>query len=403
MRLLATALLLVAWPAFAGTVGARTNTFAVSAEPTDIFVIWGDSGQGYVTNDPVPCLDGTTCKDLERQADWACAHKVDENIKAVLGTGDIVDNAAGVNQWANFMAAKAVLDGCDLVYSPAFGNHEALGDDVIQPNMADSGGDGTLYWTNVGIPLDSEPWFGGRGNYEEVSSRLAGAGPGETEPAGTNLYYEANNTGSRSFWIKLGSRFAIMAAEWEFGARLSDREGSYLICAEESNTWKWAQETMAANPDRIFIHMTHAGPCTSANCNDWTNTPDGTCGERTDWKRYRDAADNAFVFINGHNNTLVCANGGGQFELLTRDSGTPALAAQFDFTCLTRAYDATSYGWFGQVRWMRSQNKVCVRTFRGINATTAPATLVYPPDINRTDASNDPESCARVVLPAALR
>jgi len=384
---------------------------AVPAETTDIFIIWGDTQLS--SSDPVlgpPCIATSRCNDQVVQAQWACDRKVAENIKGVLGVGDIVFNPLDTLQYDNMTVATNVLAGCGIPYVPTFGNHEAAagGAAVDQPDTAS---DGTNYWTYYGIPADSRPWFTARGNYEEV------AGPGSTQdPAGTNLYLEANNTGARSFWGRFGSRFAVVSAEWELGARIRAASS----CGNTSATWGWAQGVMAANPRLVFIHITHDGPCEmsagapqAVGCGQWTNTLTGTaCDPTRLWKQYRDSNDNALVFLHGHRNENgggVETNGGGFVTNIVRDSGTNALMGGYDFTFGTRAYNAnTSYGWSGRLRWQRAQRNVCLQSIRTVNATVAlPAVqTVYPlaaPDIDRPTNSNTAETCVPLVLPLALR
>jgi hypothetical protein len=148
-------------------------------------------------------------------------------------------------------------------------------------------------------------------------------------------------------------------------------------------------------------------------CVDWVATPDGAddFGEQQSWIDYRDEAANAFVFIHGHTNGVSDADGGGFFEVLTRDDGTPAIAAGFDFASITRGHGTGGYSWNGRVRWKRGSRQVCVQTIRPINAgggAGVAATDVYPlavagTDFDRTENSNEAETCAAIVLPPALR
>lgn len=417
------ALLLIAAPAGAGTLSTASATLATDSL-TDTFIVFADN-QGFTTNGTAPCADGSRCDDLEKTADWVCAHKADENIKAVLGVGDMVNEGQSSAQWDNFMNAHAKLVACDVPYIPTIGNHEiTTGASATGIGCANIAGDATMYWTRLGIPLDSEPWFGGRGTYAEVAEAASPSG----SPCGLNafatpgstLYEETNNTGSRSFWVRLGSRFAVISAEWEMGARMGqDAELAgitYIPDPSTTATWAWAQGVMAENRDLIFLHITHTGPCemsSGTGCLDWVNTPDGNdgFGEQQHWIDYRDAASNAFVFMNGHTNGVSDTDGGGFFSVLTRDDGTPAIAAGFDFSSITRGHTTGAYSWQGRVLWKRGTRQVCVQTIRPIDAgggAGVAASLVYPlavagTDFDRTDNSNVAETCAEIILPPSLR
>lgn len=57
------------------------------------------------------------------QTQWIADHVQDQNIKLVLGLGDIVDDGADPVQWQNANAAVSILDG-QVPYMMAIGNHD---------------------------------------------------------------------------------------------------------------------------------------------------------------------------------------------------------------------------------------------------------------------------------------
>src|SRR5438445_4305640 len=57
------------------------------------------------------------------QTQWIANHVQDQNIKLVVGLGDIVDGGGDVTQWQNADAAVRLLDG-RVSYMMAIGNHD---------------------------------------------------------------------------------------------------------------------------------------------------------------------------------------------------------------------------------------------------------------------------------------
>jgi hypothetical protein len=57
------------------------------------------------------------------QTQWIAAHLADQNIKLVLGLGDIVDGGGEIGQWQNADAAYRLIDR-KVPFMPAIGNHD---------------------------------------------------------------------------------------------------------------------------------------------------------------------------------------------------------------------------------------------------------------------------------------
>lgn len=57
------------------------------------------------------------------QTNWVAQHVADQNIKLVVGLGDIVDGGGDLAQWHNADAAVSALDG-HVPYMMAIGNHD---------------------------------------------------------------------------------------------------------------------------------------------------------------------------------------------------------------------------------------------------------------------------------------
>jgi hypothetical protein len=58
------------------------------------------------------------------QTDWVAHNKTRENIKAVIGLGDIVDNSEAAAEWQRADAAYRILDRAAVPYAPVLGNHD---------------------------------------------------------------------------------------------------------------------------------------------------------------------------------------------------------------------------------------------------------------------------------------
>jgi hypothetical protein len=63
---------------------------------------------------------------FKQQASWIGAHRVDLNIKFVIGLGDNVNDGDSETQWKNASDAMALLDNSGIPYAMAIGNHDYL-------------------------------------------------------------------------------------------------------------------------------------------------------------------------------------------------------------------------------------------------------------------------------------
>ncbi len=61
---------------------------------------------------------------MRAQMNWIVAHKKSWNIAAVIGLGDIIENSSQEQQWEEADAAYGILDGTELPYIAALGNHD---------------------------------------------------------------------------------------------------------------------------------------------------------------------------------------------------------------------------------------------------------------------------------------
>ncbi|MBZ5509497.1 MAG: metallophosphoesterase [Acidobacteriia bacterium] len=145
------------------------------------------------------------------QTQWIAAHVRDENIKLVVGLGDIVDGGGDLAQWQNADAAVRWLDG-QVPYMMAIGNH-----DYDQNNPAG----------RTASTKNFNAFFG--------PARYTGAAWYKGSfPAGSNEnFYGVVNINGRNYLIVV----------LEFAAR--------------DSALAWADGILKANPDKDAIIVTH--------------------------------------------------------------------------------------------------------------------------------------------------
>jgi hypothetical protein len=145
------------------------------------------------------------------QTQWIASHVQDQNIKLVVGLGDIVDGGGELPQWQNADAAVRLLDG-KVPYLMAIGNH-----DYDQNNPA-----GRTASTH-----NFNSFFG--------PTRYAGASWYKSSfPAGSNEnFYGVVAIGGKSYLILV------------------------LEFAPRDSALNWAAGILNANPDKEVIVVTH--------------------------------------------------------------------------------------------------------------------------------------------------
>lgn len=358
---------------------------------TDTYFVFPDT-QSYAN-------DVERGNDLERIAAWLCTNKVANNIQAVLGVGDIVQDGNTQAQWTEFSDVLSALENCAngaIPYIPTYGNHD--GDPVVQ-NFLVTPTNATLYQQNVGKDVyDTRPWFAGRSPYRLIT------------------YLEASSFTGRSFWTKLNSRLGVISAEWGFDwGNYYDPTSPFYnptsTCFQDLPK-NYTEETARANPNMLFFFITHSGPC-SGGVGGGGAPPAGcslaegfgnTCHSGFDaQRRFRDSVPNVLAFLNGHLG-LGCAQGGGAFQTFNKSvDGSTAIHGMFDFNSICEVRSAaTAYSWTGWLQIKRGTRQLCLRTVRVIDASTTPSTTISPV-FDRTDNGNSPQTCQPIVFHRALR
>lgn len=149
------------------------------------------------------------------QTEWVAKNKDKENIKAVIGLGDIVNNYVRPihEEWKDADLAYRILDLAGVPYAPTLGNHDyddAMGGGIAQRVVKS--------YNNYFGPsrLAGYPWFGG--NYPEGSNEN---------------FYITFTSGTRSYLVIALEMYPRNAA------------------------LEWAQGVVDAHPDKEVIIATH--------------------------------------------------------------------------------------------------------------------------------------------------
>jgi len=181
----------------------RAQTAAPSPTPVDEFTIVAlPDTQFYSSLNP---------QIFAAQTQWIANHVQDQNIKLVVGLGDIVDGGGDLTQWQNADAAVRLLDG-HVPYMMAIGNH-----DYDQNNPAGRTASTKNFNSFFGPPrYAGAAWY--KGNF----------------PAGSNEnFYGVVNVNGRNYLIIV----------LEFAAR--------------DSALAWADGILKANQDKDAIIVTH--------------------------------------------------------------------------------------------------------------------------------------------------
>jgi Carboxypeptidase regulatory-like domain/Calcineurin-like phosphoesterase len=101
------------------------------------------------------------------QTQWIADHVQDQNIKLVLGLGDIVDDGSDLQQWQNADAAVRILDG-RVPYFMAIGNHDYA---ASKPAARTAGATGFNQFFGP-LRYSNANWYGG--NYQGSNENFYG-------------------------------------------------------------------------------------------------------------------------------------------------------------------------------------------------------------------------------------
>jgi Carboxypeptidase regulatory-like domain/Calcineurin-like phosphoesterase len=193
------------------------------------------------------------------QTQWIADNVASQNIKLVVGLGDIVDDGSSLTQWQNANSAISLLAG-RVPYMLAIGNHD-------YDNNVPASRSAVYYNTFYGVShYASQPWF--RGSF----------------PAGTTEnYYGVFNINGQNYLIMMLEFFPRSAA------------------------LSWASSVIEANQDKKVIIVTHAyefddntrlQACYSDSAGSYGLTADND-GEEM-WNKLAGKYSNVFMVLSGH-------------------------------------------------------------------------------------------------------
>jgi hypothetical protein len=197
------------------------------------------------------------------QTEWVARNKTKENIKAVIGLGDIVDNGDAKVEWQRADEAYRILERAAVPYAPVLGNHDydQLG---VTGNRA-----ATRYNTCFGpARFSAAGWYGG------------------SYPPGSNEnFFITFSTGAESF--------LVIALEYY----------------PRTTALRWAQTVLDANSPKQVIVATHSfldydgtrivkgGP--HGPQSEGLDSPDDNDAEEM-WSRFISKNRNIILVLSGH-------------------------------------------------------------------------------------------------------
>lgn len=196
-------------------------------------------------------------QEFDSQTNWVAANAAAQNIKVVLGVGDIVNIGTDQTQWGNANHSIGILDQASIPYAFAIGNHDySSGQPPVSRNAT-----------------DFNQWMG--------PSRYASASyyGTSTYPSGSNEnFYELFTWGSKTY--------LILALEYV------PRNGALA----------WAKSVLSANSSAEAIIITHSYLYSDGTTVDQCDTSDMTADNNgaMQWQNLVSQFPNVSVVLSGH-------------------------------------------------------------------------------------------------------
>ncbi|NMB77110.1 MAG: hypothetical protein GYA21_18525 [Myxococcales bacterium] len=264
---------------------------------------------------------------LFKQMQWILDHRQSHDIRFVIHLGDITHNNT-LEQWRVADQAFDLLDAAGMPYSLVPGNH-----DYLKAEARYSRGNTHLNDPELFPParFSGRPWYGGSyGGGSENSYALFEAGP-----------------------------YRFLVINLEYGPRKGP------LC--------WAEELIAAYPDRRVIVVSHCvqthGGEYEQGCPSIDYLIPGGSGE-TIWDELASRHSNVFLVLCGHVNDT-------EYKLRYGNAGNPVHAIltdyQFEAACTAGSAAActdhcqagfyTGNGWMRELVFAPRENRVYARTF----------------------------------------
>jgi hypothetical protein len=190
------------------------------------------------------------------QTQWIASNAAAQNIKLVIGEGDIVNVSSNATQWANAVHSIGILDQAQMPYALAIGNHDY---NTLPPTNRQA----TLFNQYFGPSRYSGKPYYGTTNY----------------PSGSNEnFYETFTWG--------GKNYLILVLEFV------PRGGAVA----------WAKSVLSSNSDKEVIVVTHSYLYSDGTTVDQCDTSDmvGDNNGAMLWSNLISQYPNISVVLNGH-------------------------------------------------------------------------------------------------------
>lgn len=193
---------------------------------------------------------------FDSQTQWVANNVTAQNIKLVIGEGDIVNVGNSATQWTNAMHSIGILDQANVPYALAIGNHDYETNPPTSRNAAH-------FNQNVGPSKYSGKPYYGSSNY----------------PSGSNEnFYETFTWGSKSYLVLV------------------------LEFVPRSGAVAWAKSVLSSNTDKEVIVVTHSYLYSDGTSVDQCDTED-MVGDNDGvmlWSNLISQYPNISVVLSGH-------------------------------------------------------------------------------------------------------
>ena len=200
---------------------------------------------------------------FDAQTTWIAKNAAAQNIKLILGEGDIVNVGTDMTQWSNAVHSVGILDAAGIPYAFAIGNHDY---DTLPPTSRSA----THFNQYFGPARYAGRTYYGNSNY----------------PSGSNEnFYETFTWG--------GNKYLVLVLEFV------PRAGAVA----------WAKSILGANPDKEAIVLTHTYLYGDGTTVDQCDTADMIGDENGAmlWTNLLSQYANVSVVMNGHIVTTFAA------------------------------------------------------------------------------------------------
>jgi hypothetical protein len=237
------------------------------------------------------------------QTEWIKSHAAQENIRFVIGLGDIINRWAEEYQWQNADKAFRVLDGA-VPYSIVPGNHDL---DRKGKQLTHE----TTRYTKYFPPSRYEkyPWYGG--------------------------HLGSTNANSFCFFEGGGKKFMVVSLEvWPSDQAI-----------------EWANGVISSHTDRQVIVATHSYLNRLGRSKEKREDMNSNSGQDL-WDKLVSKHENVFMVVCGHIS-------GWRQQTNMDDAGLPVHEIMFDY----QSQPNGGNGWLVLMRFVPNENKIYVKPY----------------------------------------